>query len=88
MQMAKLEPPSVLLAAGVLANRAIKPALQAARQSKVPAVDCQHERVVEDLQAWVESGAKASTSDPGTATVLPAKRQAVGLPARVHSGRR
>ena len=36
---------------------------------------------VEDLQAWVESGAKASTSDPGTATVLPAKRQAVGLPA-------
>ncbi len=43
---------------------------------------------VEDLQAWVESGAKASTSDPGTATVLPAKRQAVGLPARVHSGRR
>jgi predicted DNA-binding transcriptional regulator AlpA len=43
---------------------------------------------VEDLQAWVESGAKASTSDPGTATVLPAKRQAVGLPARVLSGRR
>src|SRR5215470_7004141 len=29
---------------------------------------------VEDLQAWVKSGAKASTSDPGTATVLPAKR--------------
>jgi hypothetical protein len=43
---------------------------------------------VEDLQAWVESGAKASTSDPGTATVLPAKRQAVGLPAGVHSSRR
>ena len=35
---------------------------------------------VEDLQAWVESGAKASTSDPGTATVLPAKR-ASGQPA-------
>ena len=34
---------------------------------------------VEDLQAWVESGLKASTSDPGTATVLPAKRH----PARV-----
>jgi len=31
---------------------------------------------VEDLQAWVESGLKASTSDPGKATVLPAKRQA------------
>ena len=31
---------------------------------------------VEDLQAWVESGAKASTSDPGLATVLPAKRKA------------
>jgi predicted DNA-binding transcriptional regulator AlpA len=28
----------------------------------------------EDLQAWVESGAKASTSDPGRTTVLPAKR--------------
>ena len=37
---------------------------------------------VEDLQAWVESGAKASTSDPGTATVLPAKRQAVGAAGR------
>ena len=43
---------------------------------------------VEDLQTWVESGAKASTSDPGTATVLPAKRQAVGLPAGVDSSRR
>ena len=43
---------------------------------------------VEDLQAWVESGAKASTSDPGTATVLPAKRQAVGLLARSLVGRR
>ena len=29
----------------------------------------------EDIQAWVESGAKASTSDPGVATVLPARRQ-------------
>jgi predicted DNA-binding transcriptional regulator AlpA len=43
---------------------------------------------VEDLQAWVESGAKASTSDPGTATVLPAKPQGVGLPTRSLSGRR
>ncbi len=30
---------------------------------------------LEDLQAWVERGFKASTSDPGIGTVLPAKRQ-------------
>ena len=29
---------------------------------------------LEDLQTWVEGGAKASTSDPGSATVLPARR--------------
>ena len=29
---------------------------------------------LEDLQSWVESGAKASTSDPGASAVLPAKR--------------
>lgn len=29
---------------------------------------------LEDLQSWVQSGAKASTSDPGTLTVLPARR--------------
>jgi predicted DNA-binding transcriptional regulator AlpA len=29
---------------------------------------------LEDLQSWVESDAKASTSDPGATTVLPAKR--------------
>lgn len=29
---------------------------------------------VDDLQAWAERGAKQSTSDPGVATVLPAKR--------------
>jgi predicted DNA-binding transcriptional regulator AlpA len=34
---------------------------------------------LEDLQAWVELGAKASTSDPGVGTVLPAKRHP-GLP--------
>jgi len=38
---------------------------------------------VEDLQAWVDSGAKASTSDPGVATVLPAKRH----PATPRPGR-
>ncbi|WP_082752226.1 helix-turn-helix domain-containing protein [uncultured Reyranella sp.] len=28
---------------------------------------------VEDLKAWADRGAKTSTSDPGTGTVLPAK---------------
>jgi predicted DNA-binding transcriptional regulator AlpA len=31
---------------------------------------------IEDLQSWVDRGAKISTSDPGAGTVLPAKRQA------------
>jgi chromosome partitioning protein len=35
---------------------------------------------LEDLQASVELGAKASTSDPGVGTVLPAKRHASLLP--------
>jgi predicted DNA-binding transcriptional regulator AlpA len=30
---------------------------------------------LEDLQAWVELGAKVSTSDPGVGVVHPAKRQ-------------
>jgi len=34
---------------------------------------------LEDLQAWVALGAKASTSDPGVGTVLPAKRHAAFL---------
>ena len=42
---------------------------------------------VEDLQTWVESGAKASTSDPGIATVLPAKRRVLG-PAPTNLARR
>ena len=29
---------------------------------------------LEDLKAWVDRGAKTSTSDPGKGTVLPAKR--------------
>jgi predicted DNA-binding transcriptional regulator AlpA len=29
---------------------------------------------LEDLQGWVDSAVKASTSDPGEAVVLPAKR--------------
>ena len=35
---------------------------------------------VEDLQAWVARGAKASTSDPGVGAVLPAKRHAAVAP--------
>ena len=31
---------------------------------------------LEDLQAWADRGVKASTSDPGVGTVLPARRQA------------
>ncbi|QGM99889.1 helix-turn-helix transcriptional regulator [Methylocystis parvus] len=30
---------------------------------------------LDDLQAWATRGAKASTSDPGVGTVLPARRQ-------------
>jgi predicted DNA-binding transcriptional regulator AlpA len=36
---------------------------------------------VDDLQAWVNRGAKASTSDPGTGTVLPAKRHSAVAPS-------
>ena len=43
---------------------------------------------IEDLQAWVESGAKASTSDPGTATVLPAKRHSAEALAQAAHPRR
>lgn len=41
---------------------------------------------VADLQAWVDRGMKASTSDPGHDTVLPAKRHSALAPAFV--GRR
>ena len=36
---------------------------------------------MDDLQAWVSRGVKASTSDPGVGTVLPAKRHAAAAPA-------
>ena len=42
---------------------------------------------LDELQAWVERGAKASTSDPGIGTVLPAKRHPL-LPAPVSPTRR
>jgi predicted DNA-binding transcriptional regulator AlpA len=43
---------------------------------------------VEDLQAWVERGAKASTSDPGSGTVLPAKRHPAATLAAATQPRR
>ncbi len=39
---------------------------------------------VEDLEAWVELGTKASTSDPGKATILPARRH---TPAELENAR-
>lgn len=43
---------------------------------------------VADLQAWVNRGAKASTSDDTGETVLPAKRHAAISPAYAGSPRR
>jgi hypothetical protein len=43
---------------------------------------------LEDLQAWVELGAKASTSDPGVGTVLPAKRHTPVTPISAGQARR
>jgi predicted DNA-binding transcriptional regulator AlpA len=43
---------------------------------------------LEDLQAWVELGAKTSTSDPGVGTVLPAKPHASLPPAHAGQARR
>ena len=43
---------------------------------------------LEDLQAWVELGARASTSDPGIGQVLPAKRHPSITPARAAQARR
>jgi predicted DNA-binding transcriptional regulator AlpA len=43
---------------------------------------------LDDLQAWVELGAKASTSDPGVGRVLPAKRHPSVPPAHPSQPRR
>jgi len=43
---------------------------------------------LEDLQAWVVLGAKASTSDPGAGVVLPAKRHAALALAQAGTARR
>jgi predicted DNA-binding transcriptional regulator AlpA len=43
---------------------------------------------LKDLLAWVELGAKTSTSDPGVGTVLPAKRHASLSPGHIGKARR
>ena len=43
---------------------------------------------LDDLQAWVELGARASTSDPGVGQVLPAKRHSSITPAPAAQARR
>src|SRR6185437_8958655 len=48
VKVAEIEPPTCTLLAGVLADQAIKPALQTAGQLEVFAVDGEHERIVED----------------------------------------
>jgi predicted DNA-binding transcriptional regulator AlpA len=41
---------------------------------------------LEDLKAWVDLGARTSTSDPGVGTVFPAKRTARSVMTRPHRG--
>jgi predicted DNA-binding transcriptional regulator AlpA len=43
---------------------------------------------LDDLQAWVELGARASTSDPGVGQVLPAKRHSSITPVPAGQARR
>lgn len=44
--------------------------------------------LLEDLRTWANRGVKTSTSDPGTGTVLPAKRHAAVAPAYLVRERR
>ena len=43
---------------------------------------------LDDLQEWAARGLKTSTSDPGTGTVLPAKRHTAIAPAYANRPRR
>lgn len=43
---------------------------------------------LDDLRAWADLGTRASTSDPGIGTVLPAKRHAASAPAYAPATRR
>jgi hypothetical protein len=54
----------------------------------ISSVPCRSRNRLEDLQSWVETGAKASTSDPGASAVLPAKRHpAAAQPPAVQTRR-
>ena len=46
-KMQKIETPAALLAIAVLADKPVKPAFESAGQTKIGAVDGQHERVIE-----------------------------------------
>ena len=48
MQVSEIEPPAAALLAAVLADDSVEPALQAAGEVEIRAVDGQHERVVEN----------------------------------------
>ena len=48
MEMAEVEAPAIPLAAAVLAHNAVEPALHAAGQVEIRAVDGENERIVED----------------------------------------
>jgi hypothetical protein len=48
VEVAKVETPAVALTAAVLADDAVEPAVEPARQVEIGAVDGQDERVVED----------------------------------------
>jgi hypothetical protein len=48
MQMPEIELPAAALLAAMLANDAVEPALQPAREVEIRAVDGQHERVVQN----------------------------------------
>jgi hypothetical protein len=48
VKVAKVEPPTVLLAAAVLAHEPIEPAVDPARQVEIGAVDGENQRLVEN----------------------------------------
>ena len=48
VEMQKIKTPAALLAAAVLADKPVKPALESTGQTEIGAVDGQHERVIEN----------------------------------------
>src|ERR1700730_11349864 len=49
-KMHDIEPPAAILTTAMLAHEAVKPTLQAAREIEIPAVNRQHERIVQDAR--------------------------------------